>query len=72
MAVRERQVLVQTGSQVKMQQYQIDDTHRRIRNILKCCPATEWTLEESQAVLAVLAGILRARQSGGEVIDLGA
>jgi len=43
--------------------YQIDDVHRRIRNILKACPATSWTLDESQAVLDTVAGIVRARQA---------
>jgi len=38
----------------------IKDTHRRIRNILDVCPAVDWTLDESQAVLRCLAGILWA------------
>ncbi len=41
----------------------IADAHRRIRNILDQYPASAWTLEESQAVLSVLAGIARARQA---------
>lgn len=51
---------------------QIDDIHRRIRNILVAYPATEWTLEESCSVLENLASIVRARQSMGDVVDLGA
>jgi len=39
----------------------IEDVHHRIRNILDQYPASSWTLEESQAVLATLAGIVRAR-----------
>jgi hypothetical protein len=45
--------------------YQIDDVHRRIRNILNACPATSWSLEESRTVLDVVAGILRDRQAVG-------
>lgn len=55
-----------------MPQRQVDDVHRRIRNILKECPAESWSLEESCAVLSTLAGIVRARQSGSDVVDLGA
>ena len=55
-----------------MHQYQIDDCHRRIRNVLTACPATSWSLEESQRVLAVLAELVRSRQAEGNVIDLGA
>lgn len=47
--------------------YQLRDTHRRIANIRRVYPEAEQTLEEAQAVLATLAGIVRARQSGGEV-----
>jgi hypothetical protein len=43
--------------------HRIVDTHRRIRNILDHYPASAWTLEESQAVLSVLASIVRARQT---------
>jgi len=43
--------------------YQIDDVHRRIRNILNACPATSWSVEESRMVLDVVAGIFRARQA---------
>jgi hypothetical protein len=43
--------------------HRIVDTHRRIRNILAAYPATDWTLEESQAVLSVLSNIVRARQA---------
>jgi DNA repair ATPase RecN len=49
--------------------YQIADAHRRIRNILDQYPASAWTLEESQAVLSALAGIVRARQSAADEID---
>jgi hypothetical protein len=45
--------------------YQIDDVLRRIRNILNVCPATSWTVDESRAVLDVVAGIFRARQAVG-------
>ena len=51
-------------------QYEIDDVHRRIRNILKACPATSWSLEESRMVLDVVASIFRSRQ--GDVVDLAA
>lgn len=51
---------------------QIDDIHRRIRNILLAYPATDWTLEESCSVLEALAGIVRARQTMSDVIDIGA
>jgi hypothetical protein len=43
--------------------YRIVDTHRRIRNILDQYPASAWTVEESQAVLEALSGIVRARQA---------
>ena len=46
-----------------MTTYELDDTHRRIRNLLDACPATSWSLEESAVVLEALAGIVRARQS---------
>ena len=36
--------------------HRIADTHRRIRNILDAYPASDWTLAESAAVLAGLAG----------------
>jgi len=49
--------------------YELDDVHRRIRNILHACPATGWTLSESLAVLEALAGIIRARQQASDVID---
>ena len=52
--------------------YQIDDVHRRIRNILKACPATSWSLEESRMVLDVVASIFLSRQLAGDVIDLAA
>lgn len=55
-----------------MSEHRIHDVHRRIRNILAVCPASDWTLEESQQVLAVLAQIVRAREARGDVIDLGA
>lgn len=55
-----------------MRQYQIDDIHRRIRNILDQYPAGDWTLEESRSVLVVLAEIVRGRQSVGDVVELGA
>lgn len=45
-----------------MQDYQLGDTHRRIRNVLNVAPAQSWTVDESQQVLAALAGIVRARQ----------
>jgi hypothetical protein len=45
--------------------HRIADTHRRIRNILDRCPASAWTLEESQAVPSVLAGIVRGTSDGG-------
>jgi hypothetical protein len=37
--------------------YRLRDVHRRIRNILKVCPATDWTLEQSSAVLEALGDI---------------
>jgi hypothetical protein len=42
--------------------HRVADTHRRIRNILDRCPASAWTLEESQAVLSVLAGVAGDRE----------
>ena len=51
-------------------QYEIDDVHRRIRNILKACPATSWSLEESRTVLDAVASIFRSRQAGADVVDL--
>lgn len=49
--------------------YQLDDIHRRMRNILKQYPADEWTVEESSGVLAALAAIVRARQSKTDIVD---
>lgn len=52
-------------------QHQIDDVHRRIRNVLDICPATSWNLEESKIVHDALQRIIRARQSDGDdVVDL--
>ena len=50
-----------------MSTYQIKDTQRRISNILDSHPRDSWTLEESQAVLAALSGIVRVRQGAGDV-----
>jgi hypothetical protein len=51
----------------QMCEYQLRDTHRRIENIIRVCPAAEWTLEEARAVLATLSGIVRVRQGDGEL-----
>lgn len=45
--------------------YQLADTHRRIANLLSVCPVEEQTIEEGQALLATLSGIVRARQGDG-------
>jgi len=58
------------GKALPTVQYQIDDVHRRIRNILKACPATSWSLEESRTVLDAVASIFRSRQAGADVVDL--
>lgn len=50
-----------------MRQYELDDTNRRIRNILKLHPQDDWTLDEARAVLATLSGIVRVRQGSGDV-----
>ena len=41
-------------------QHRLNDVQRRIRNILVAHPASTWTLEESQIVLAALSEIVRA------------
>lgn len=47
--------------------YELDDTNRRIDNILAAYPRADWSLEESRAMLAALNGIVRVRQGGGDV-----
>jgi hypothetical protein len=39
--------------------YRLNDTHRRIRNILGAHPATEWNIYDAKAVLVVLSAIYR-------------
>ena len=55
--------MVGTMTTTTASDHRIVDTHRRIRNILDQYPASAWTLPESQAVLSVLASIVRARQT---------
>jgi hypothetical protein len=44
--------------------HQLDDTHRRIANILKAYPAETWDLDQSQAVLEILSDfVVRAQQA---------
>lgn len=50
----------------------VADVHRRIRTILPMVPVDSWTVEEAEIVWEALALILRQRQSGGDVVDLGA
>jgi hypothetical protein len=49
--------------ETQMTEYQLRDTHRRIENLLAEVPQDGWALDEAQAVLAVLAGIVRVRQA---------
>lgn len=48
----------------------IDDVHRRIRNILDHYPASDWTLEESLMVLDCMSRMVRARQTASDVVSL--
>jgi hypothetical protein len=45
----------------------IEDTRRRIRNILNAFPASEWTADEAQEVLKALSLIVRGRPFNGGV-----
>jgi len=49
---------------------ELNEVHRRIRNILSSCPAISWSLQESVIVFDALARIVRTRQSGADLIDL--
>jgi hypothetical protein len=40
---------------------QLNDVHRRVRNILDAHPAETWTLEESKIVLDAVSEIVRRR-----------
>jgi hypothetical protein len=45
----------------------IDDTFRRIRNIVHAFPTNEWTADEAQEVLKALSLIVRGRPFNGGV-----
>ncbi|ULN34191.1 hypothetical protein [Mycolicibacterium smegmatis] len=51
----------------EMYAYRLADIHRRIANILRAYPAEGWTLDEAQAVLATIGGVVRARQGDGSL-----
>jgi hypothetical protein len=46
---------------------ELDDTLRRIQNIVDAYPQEGWTLGEAKAVLAVLSGMVRVGQGDGAV-----
>lgn len=50
-----------------MDQCELDDINRRIRNIADSHPQDSWSLDEAKAVLATLSGIVRVRQGDGDV-----
>jgi hypothetical protein len=50
-----------------MRRYELNDTNRRIRNILDAYPQDDWELDEARAMLATLSGIVRVRQGRGDV-----
>lgn len=55
----------------EMDRCELNDVHRRMRNILAVYPATSWTLGESRLVFSALEAIVRGRQPRAHVAGRG-